>query len=256
MARESRRFLCALAASAAFAFGGVRSVASADDVKKPQPVPGEAVKKPAAEGDKPAAKPDGDKPKVKPGAKPDGTRTFGRLGKVNAATKTITILRKGDGGVREDEFKLADDVAVTFDGKPGKVDALKPDMMVEVVSAGEGKAITAVRATGQKVNGIVKSVTADTITIGGKVEDRTVKLAADGKVTLQGKDAKLSDIKAGDKVIIQLTADDSAALLVTDGAGAGDKPKPGAKPEKPGVKPAEKPGEKNPEGDKKPPVEK
>jgi len=56
------------------------------------------------------------------------------------------------------------------------------------------------------------------------------------KVTISGKDAKLADLKAGDKVTITMTADDSAALTIstakTEGGGKpkGDKPK-GEKPE-------------------------
>jgi len=55
-------------------------------------------------------------------------------------------------------------------------------------------------------------------------------------VTISGRDAKLADLKAGDKVTITMTADDSAALTIstakTEGGGKpkGDKPK-GEKPE-------------------------
>ena len=217
-----KRFFYALAVAA----GGVLPFASAED--KPKPAPAEGVKKPA-----PAE-----------GVKKPGLRAGGRVGKVNAEAKSFTIVRKGDGGLSEVEFKLAEGAVVLVDGKPGKFESLKPEMNVDLATAGEGKPVTELRISGQKFTGVVKAVTADSLTIGGK-QERTVKLAAGAKVMIQGKDGKLTDLAEGAKVFVQLTADDSAALLVTDGGVAGDKPKPGAKPEgdKPGVKP-EKPGEK------------
>jgi hypothetical protein len=222
-----KRFLYALAVAA----GGVVPFASADE-PKPKPAQAEGVKKPA-----PAD-----------GVKKPGTRTAGRVGQVNVDAKSFTIIRKGDGSVREDEYKLAADAVVLVDGKPGKFEALKAEMNVEAATAGEGKPVTELRITGQKFTGLVRAVTADSLTIVGKPEDRTVKLAAGGKVMIQGKEGKLTDLAEGAKVFVQLSTNDSGALLVSDGftpGGDKPKPKPGVKPEgdKPKVKP-EKPGEK------------
>ncbi|MFO0805452.1 MAG: hypothetical protein U0791_20295 [Gemmataceae bacterium] len=223
-----KRYLFALAVAA----GGSLPFAAADE-PKPKPAV-EGVKKPA---------PDSEKKPVK------ASRLTGRIGKIDAANKSLVLVRKGDGRLREDTFALAADATVLIDGKPGKLDALKADMTVELATAGEGKPITEVRATGQKLNGIVKATTADSLTFGTK-EDRTVKLAEGAKVLIQGKAAKLTDLAVGTKIFVQLTADESAALLVTDGAPAGGVKKPEG--DKPGVKKPEgdKPGVKKPDGDK------
>ena len=214
-----KKFLYALAVAA----GGSLPFAAAED-EKPKP-PAEGVKKPA---------PDGEKKPVKP------SRVTGRIGKIDG--QSLVLVRKGDAGLREDTFTLPADAKVLIDGKPAKVDALKPQMTVDLVAAGEGKPITEIRATGQKLNGVVKATTADSITLGGK-EERTIKLAEGAKVMVQGKAAKLTDLAVGAKVFVQLAADESGALLVTDG---GVK-----KPEKPGTKPeGDKPGVKKPEADK------
>ena len=230
-----KRFLYSLAVAA----GGLVPFASADE-PKPKPAP-EGVKKPA---------PDGEKPGVKRVA-----RTAGTLGKIDAEKKSFVLVRKGDGGLREDTYSLAADATVTIDLKPGKFDALKEGMTVEIATAGEGKGVSEVRAAGVKLQGVVKSATEDSVTFGGKEgkpADRTVKLAPGAKVLVQGKDGKLTDLQGGSKVFVQLTADGNAAILVTDGGPAGTEKKPGAKPEKPGEKKPEgdKPGVKKPEGDK------
>lgn len=225
-----KRFLYALAVAA----GGSLPFAAADD-EKPKP-PAEGVKKPAVEGVKKPS-PEGEKKPVKP------SRVTGRIGKIEG--QSLVLVRKGDAGLREDTFTLSADAKVLIDGKPGKLDALKPEMTVDLVAAGEGKPITEIRASGQKLNGVVKATTADSITLGGK-EERTVKLAEGAKVMVQGKAAKLTDLAVGAKVFVQLAADESGAILVTDGGPAGVK-----KPEKPGAKPeGDKPGVKKPEGDK------
>src|SRR5205814_7643682 len=98
------------------------------------------------------------------------------------------------------------------------------------------------RVTGQRLTGIVKSVDADSIGFGGKdgqPAEHTVKLAPGGKVILKGKEAKLGEVQVGDKVLVVLTADESGAMLISDGSNLG-----GDKGAKPGVKPGEKPTEK------------
>ena len=64
-----------------------------------------------------------------------------------------------------------------------------------------------------------------------KIGDRVFKLLPGTKVTINGKDAKAADLKAGDKVTITLTTDESGALVIA----GGEKTKPGgdkSKPEK------------------------
>jgi hypothetical protein len=69
---------------------------------------------------------------------------------------------------------------------------------------------------------VVRQVDAGSLTVTARGEkalggDRVVKLAAAGKVTVNGKPAKLADLQPGDRVTVTLTADGSAALAITSG---------------------------------------
>jgi hypothetical protein len=203
--------------------------------------------KPTSDGAKPAAdkpKPGADKPK--PGAdtaaqKPG--RMLGRIAKVDARAGTVTILRKADGGVREDVVAVAPDAAVTIDGKPAKLADLKPDLNVEAVVPGEGKPASEVKVSGQRITATVIAADPDTLTVSGKPAERVIKLAEGGRVVVGGKEAKLADLKAGERVVVTMTADDAGAVLVTVfGKEDGGKPKP--------AKPGDKPGGDKPKGDK------
>jgi hypothetical protein len=50
-------------------------------------------------------------------------------------------------------------------------------------------------------------------------------------VTVNGKEAKVGDLKVGDKVLVTLSSDESGAVLIAHGEKVGDKPrKDGDKP--------------------------
>ena len=198
-------------------------------------------------GEKPAVKPDGDKP-AKPGdkpvVKPDGEKPAkpaakfgGKVASVDAKANTIMLATKGDGGVVEKLFPLAQGAKVFIDGKEANLEAVPKNANASFIANaskdGMLPQITELRITGSSVVGVIKQVDSTSVTLDSEKNPRTIKLAADGKVTINGKDAKLADLKAGDKVAVTTTADESGAILIATGAKVGgDGDKPGVKPEK------------------------
>jgi hypothetical protein len=229
---------CAIAMSLALASGFGLYALQADD-KKPQPVPGDPVKylnDKNGNGDKPKpTSPDGEKPK--PGRKPDkpGLKFGGRVASVDAKASTIMLAVKGDGGVVEKALSVTRGAKVFIDGKEAKL-ADVPKNSVAWFSAappreGELPVIDELRITGAMVVGVIKDVSATSIALESEKKPQVFKIAADTKVTVNSKDAKVADLKAGDRVQIALKTDDSAALTIASFT-RGD----GEKPRKPGVK--------------------
>jgi ribosomal 50S subunit-recycling heat shock protein len=168
---------------------------------------------------------DGEKPGVK------NPKFGGKIASVDAATRTVTLAAKGEGG-KEIVVKLTADAKIVVDGKEVKIDAIPKGALatVNLVSAKDGQPREANELTvaGLTFTGVIKQIDATTVTIGNEKTDRVVKLAAGGKVMIGEKEGKLADLKVGDKVQVTLTSDDSAATLIQSGGKkpAGDKPKP------------------------------
>jgi len=142
---------------------------------------------------------------------------------------------------------VAADAKVTIDGKDAKLADVAKGMTVTFTIAsakdGQPKEASEVAATGPTFAGLIRQIDAAAITVGNEKADRTFKLASGSKVVINGKDSKLTDLKAGDKVVVTLSADESAALSIVMGEKVvGDKPvKPGEKPKPDGDKKPEKP---------------
>ncbi|MFO0825137.1 MAG: sigma-70 family RNA polymerase sigma factor [Gemmataceae bacterium] len=200
----------------------------------------------------------GDIPEVRVSMKGDGEKPVkpagkfgGKVSAVDAAAKTISIAGKGEAG--DIVVKLTADAKIMVDGKAAKLgDVAKGGFATfTIVSAKDGQAREAseVAVTGMTFGGSIKQIDSGSVTIGNEKFDRVVKLAAGGKVMVNGKDAKVADLKVGDRVMVTLTSDESGAvLIVAGGKPEGDKPRPdGDKPKPAGDKP--KPEKASPEGE-------
>lgn len=196
--------------------------------------------------DKPAAAPDGAKPeKPKPAAdakpgdkgnKPEAADTLhGTIQAVDADKITLTIA--GEKGKKEAEnktFPLAKDVKVLIvegakKGDPpaeGKVGDLRVGAPAEVRLSEDKKTVVEVRPQGQNVQGAVKAVKADSITVASKIkgggEDKSYELSKDVKVLLNDgltkntpdKEGKVGDLKEGTQVSLQLSARDGKVQTI------------------------------------------
>jgi len=239
------KFLGTIALSVSLAGGGLGLVAlQADD---PKPVKPSQSKPEKPDGQKPKPEtPDGQKPAVKPDGKKVRKMT-GQVGKVDGTARTIMLLRMGEGGLREDAVHLLDDAKVEVDGKEVKLDAVSTGTTAGVVIVAFGKdgappEASVVSIDQTKLVWVVKEASTSGVTLlgGGRVSqlpDRVIKLAPGGKVVIDGKSAKTTDLQPGDLATITLNADHTTASLITVGL------KTGRDGDKPGVeKPAAKPG--------------
>lgn len=156
------------------------------------------------------------KQKDKPPGRPAGARTVGTLGAADAAAGTLTLTRKNEADL---VVTVAKDAVVTADGKAAKLGDLKVGAVVEVERAGDKAPATKVAATGKRVTSLLVRVDGMNLTLKAKPNDQDFTLTAGGKVTLDGKDAKLTDLPVGQPVTVQLSADGSAALGVSAGMG-------------------------------------
>ncbi len=150
----------------------------------------------------------------------DETTVGGTLQSVDTAKNTVTIkINNRRTGPMAKTFELAKDIAVLRDGKAAKLSDLKPGGHVALKLSADQKTVVGISVVGSTVQAPLKAVDAakNTITITtetrqGKV-DKTFPVAKDAKVTVDGKEAKLSDLKAGATVVLTLSAEDGNTVI-------------------------------------------
>lgn len=138
----------------------------------------------------------------------------GKLEEVDTVKNTVTIstFRRGDGASSK-TFALAKDAKIQRDGKDAKLGDLKKGSQATLKLSADEKTVVSLSVASPALSAPLKSVDADkntiTITVGprGAKEDKTLKVAKEAKIVIDGKDAKLGDLKAGAPV----------GLIVDDG---------------------------------------
>jgi ferric-dicitrate binding protein FerR (iron transport regulator) len=159
---------------------------------------------------------------------------------VKSATKDkITIKTRGrerDRTSAETEYPLAKEAKVTIDGKPGAATDLKEGDVVALALSADKKTVLAIvkggrrdggerRPRSRQVEGTVKGTekTDNSITLAaeGNNDERVFSLAKDVKVTIDGKESKLADVKEKAKVLLTLGRDDKTVVEITIGRGRG-----------------------------------
>lgn len=171
------------------------------------------------------------------GEKPGKVAKFGgKVASVNAKENTLSIIVKGEGGLAEVVVKVTPDAKVFIDGEKAQLADVPKNSSATLLLAERSKdkplIATEVRISGSSITALIKEVDATSITLASEKKPRTITLAARGEVIIDGKKAKLADLKPGDKVTVTLTADESAAMSIVAGS-KGDDEK-GKKPTKPG----------------------
>jgi RNA polymerase sigma factor (sigma-70 family) len=145
----------------------------------------------------------------------------------NTVTIEITVKTK-TGEVSTEKLTLAPDAAITLNGKPVKVGDLKPGEQAVAKLTEDKKSVVALAVGEVKkvavLKGKIKAVDAEKLTVtltmpgkgGGEIE-KTLPVAKDAKVTIQGKPAELKDVKAGEVASAKLTAEqDAIAELIVE----------------------------------------
>jgi hypothetical protein len=138
---------------------------------------------------------------------------------VDAEKRTVTTTSedKKAGIVRDETYTVAADAPVTFAdhgkgaGKPGKLADLRPGMRATLRLSEDGKSVVDIRVAAPTAQGVVKSVDAEknaiTITVGAKdkATDVTHEIEKGATIALDGKEAKLTDLKPGAQIQLLLS---------------------------------------------------
>jgi hypothetical protein len=153
----------------------------------------------------------------------------GRVKSVEAKERTIILYRPYDPNSKDVIVTFSPDVTVFIDGKEGKFEDVPAGIDVTArVIGGKLDASRVIDATeliviGKQAHGYVRKLSADSITYtpdvppkakAEKAKDVTIKLTADVKFMIGGKEAKLADIKVGEYVGVVYTADGKAVHIV------------------------------------------
>lgn len=132
-------------------------------------------------------------------------------------TVTTTVEDKKAGVVRDETYAVAADAPVLFAdhgkgaGKQGKLADLRPGMRATLRLSEDGKSVVDIRVAAPTAQGVVKSVDAEknsiTITMGekDKATDVTHEIENGATIALDGKEAKLTDLKPGTQIQLLLS---------------------------------------------------
>ncbi len=169
----------------------------------------------------------------------EGSTISGLIKAIDPSKRTVTVTvrtARGDDAGEEQTLTIAKDALVVVDDGKGRRLSLKEAKLADVpVGAAVSMKLSAdqtvvmqCRAEGPTLSGILKVTDADkgTITIimgrgrGEDGEEKTVVLAKNARITLDGKEAKLADLKPGDMpphIQLRLSLDQKTAQSVTAG---------------------------------------
>ncbi|MBI3408316.1 MAG: hypothetical protein HY040_08165 [Planctomycetes bacterium] len=146
-----------------------------------------------------------------------GRKFAGVVQATNLEKRTITFRDEVKNNITHEADK---DAQFVVNGKKATFSDLKPNMHVFLrMSATKNKPDVAVTASGPKVEGIIKAVDADKNTIGINIPSiqmtaEGVRVANDARVVIDGREAKLSDLKPGMRVTLQMCAETDRSLVV------------------------------------------
>ncbi len=139
---------------------------------------------------------------------------------------TVTTSNRATGKV-DTTFEMAKDIVILRDGKPAMVSDLKQGGRITVKLSPDQKTAVSISETGKTLMAPLKSVDPEknsitlTVTTGGRnappeKKDVTHELAKDGKVTLEGKEvqlAELKDVRPGSNIQLTFSVDDENKLV-------------------------------------------
>lgn len=135
-------------------------------------------------------------------------------GKVVSIAGDKLVMSDRDNG-KEHSHALSADTKVCIDGKPAKIDNLKAGMWIRVTMKSDVKNATA-RIEALEKNkefaltqiGKVVSITEDKLIMTNKDgKEVTSSLARDGTLTIDGKDARFTDLKPGTRIRVTVLGD-------------------------------------------------
>ena len=121
------------------------------------------------------------------------------------SSRNVVVLK---GLVKDSAYSLTTDTWIFLDGVKAKLGDLRESDKAAVVYSQKGESMIAKEVRGlrnaEETTGTVRDVFKDKneITLKGLVKDTTYELTKDATIWLNGKKASLSDLRAGDEVMI------------------------------------------------------
>ena len=173
-------------------------------------------------------------PRERAGDEARRTELRGVVRAVDAEDRSISVLVRPatrDGEMREEAvartFLVAADARITL-AVPGAGDSggseiavplaeLSDGLTITFALAADGRTVAAIRVQPPQDRGTVRVVIPDrfTLTLAGEGRDRTLTVARDARVTVDGKPVRLDDLRPGMRVTCWLSADRRTVLALT-----------------------------------------
>jgi RNA polymerase sigma factor (sigma-70 family) len=143
----------------------------------------------------------------------EGRWLSGTLKAVDVGNSTITFDEHAHNGAAGKTFNVPKDLAISIDGKSGKLSGLPAGASVNVQLFADQTTVRSCSAEGSQINGQVKAVNLEKRTI--TVNDATYLVAQDAHIGIDHKPGKLEGIPAGANVSLNLTVDQKTVLRIS-----------------------------------------
>jgi hypothetical protein len=147
--------------------------------------------------------------------------TSGKLESVDAAKLSLTVstFSRQDNQTTEKTYAVAKDAKIQRDGKTVKLSDLKQGSNVSLILTADLKTAVGITVNGRTSQTPLKQVDAANRTITITVEtrqgkqDKTHPVAKDAKLTIDGKEVQLGDLKTGIPLLLIFSAEDGNTIL-------------------------------------------
>jgi hypothetical protein len=165
----------------------------------------------------------------------EGPSLYGTIKALDPAKKTLTLVvrpPRGDDAGEEKTLTVSSDAVVLLDDGKGRRLSLKEGKLADVPTGAvaavklsvDQASVMFIRAEGPTLTGLLKAVDPDkgilvlTIPKGrDDAEEKTLTVAKDARITIDGNEAKLTNLKVGDNgplIQVRLSLDQKTVLLV------------------------------------------
>jgi hypothetical protein len=138
---------------------------------------------------------------------------------------TLSIFSRTDGQSTDKTFQVLKDARILRDGKQAKLSDLKKGGRATLTLSADQQTVVSISVAGPTISAPLKSADAGkntlTVTVEGRQgkQDKTYTVAKDARVTIDGKEAKLADLKAGTVLLLTSSADDASMLVLIQTSG-------------------------------------
>jgi RNA polymerase sigma factor (sigma-70 family) len=137
---------------------------------------------------------------------------WGVVKAVDIDNSTITYGDKAQEGAAGRTFRVPKDLAVSIDGKAGKLTGIPIGSSANLQLLADQTTVRGLSVEGSPVNGIAKAVDAANRTI--TVNDKTYPVAPDAHISIDHKPGKLDDLPAGANLGLNLKVDQKTVLRI------------------------------------------